>query len=1312
MSDGINLSGSCSSDECGEDAELSEDTASDVYNLGPRVFEVDWEQWFECVDINEQREGSTTLEEVTQRLGSSITLARTDTTFDDFRLTLNRVDLDFLQRHGTVRVDVDSMKGLVHFGALVDAFLPGTEAGRRTTPSASSDTHFSVSCTITKDDNHLLGTGWTRLSRPRRVGQISIPKLPSVRRHGYAREFDSDSTWPFPDPAWDSVLEWKSLATLPHFLFGIARGPRGTDLELWCVLPGCEATGTSLVRGKEIFQAMLHKTKEIVIRELDMLIELISSRGNGAGLRRRQIASLGESSKVVYFAVFRWIQVGQPILQFFQSVKTSIVGWSLHSIVPTHSKKGERHTLSAPALDSICQCFDVAVRMEVHNLGLEQASCVMDSLVYIDGKGLKEMLNITGKVSELPNLVAEAGVLAEGLVPSLRAATKGLCRVDIGYEWMVHGDDPRVAMLWSIQNHLPLIGAMPSQWRRATRIYSCLGMSQAVDMQAHNLHWIPPSRDFEGIVPAVCPRAIPSGQGPKFMDIVVPGRVIESRLVVCPEDVQGLFDDVSVVNIYCPGPRKLSTSYGKHWGLDFEGVAQILSILAHVGDGQGVRNVLAKHVEKAGGTIEGFQNHISRELPAQRTWTLRAEVGASTVASAVRLLNWYAAKNGLRQDEQPSAVLSPNDRYRHRRPLCLSVETAADFLVSYVGIFWKVVLEKCARQPVSSRDAIVAGWSEQAIRCVHFLVRGQNPWGYSVGKMFLSGGFLECGILLPSMLENAAGEISEREGDNFLMQVYNPRNPMFSSALGKHRVQGLSRLIQRSTQIRPVLEKLSRRRDLNVEGVYLQAATLILECFYEDAWHYMVSKGHWLRSARVPKFLTSIQDCEFNIAGRHSQLRDPGFNARVTKGSVVFTDQGLGRRGVYSKEYVSRWFPTNGRQASSKLDGSAGQNMRFYSTMVLWDVVCSTLAKEHVHGIVGSLERILADARLVDSGRTVPENRGRASSMLVPDGTGPTRPFNTLNHWVSVVGRVPPAFQASANPPKEKLEVVQVDRKILDREYDLFKRFAKRGFTEHELNVFSMFVLLEGGSDRLNDIDRASKVKVKLDHIGAFRDPVKSVLYCFRLRRSVLQVTDKYKQACLARCTAEGQWSLHDMVRRIRRCLGTGTFGVDGRLNQERAREWLIENKHATLTAYRSGFHGERGPVVDQSNRAAWEAHFSTAFNYPVSTELLPLGYETSGREQCGRDGFDVGFTPSRPAHGVQDDSNFGQGHGQDGDTGANSGGEGAGDESELLARRMYDDSFADRMQSVNTGPDDGPGPGGQRETSRSTFYGWFSESG
>lgn len=130
-----------------------------------------------------------------------------------------------------------------------------------------------------------------------------------------------------------------------------------------------------------------------------------------------------------------------------------------------------------------------------------------------------------------------------------------------------------------------------------------------------------------------------------------------------------------------------------------------------------------------------------------------------------------------------------------------------------------------------------------------------------------------------------------------------------------------------------------------------------------------------------------------------------------------------------------------------------------------------------------------------------------------------------------------------------------------------------------------------------------------MNHFEAFVDPSKATLYCFRLRRTVEQVTDKFNSANRCRRPERGQWSLLDMEHRIQRCLGRNFLGGDGRINKIAAREWLVANQGRTLRDYRHGWSGEQGPPVDPTNINAWEAHLAIQWTHPVPVELMPVGY-------------------------------------------------------------------------------------------------------
>jgi len=69
-----------------------------------------------------------------------------------------------------------------------------------------------------------------------------------------------------------------------------------------------------------------------------------------------------------------------------------------------------------------------------------------------------------------------------------------------------------------------------------------------------------------------------------------------------------------------------------------------------------------------------------------------------------------------------------------------------------------------------------------------------------------------------------------------------------------------------------------------------------------------------------------------------------------------------------------------------------------------------------------------------------------------------------------------------------------------------------------------MYILLEGGAKRLHNISQPLENRSTKTHVQAFVDPVKAPLYCFRLRRTVQQVTDMYNAPCKAYWTRKGEW--------------------------------------------------------------------------------------------------------------------------------------------------------------------------------------------
>ena len=1170
-----------------------------------------WDELFGGSRVGEfGASGSFTLEDV-MRLGEASREGENERDVAlEGTLSLPTLDPSLYKNKGYVRVDIDSIKGLVHLEDAMDIFYPcplrqrGAFFLERECPLS-----FAICSVLSKNTEHINGLGFgNQVMGIRKSGNISIPKVPKPL---LPQDLDGDAmylTWPFPSLEDVRPNEWLPLGDFPHFVLCEAKGRGGVKFKLWCIPFGAFTTKTNSNKIKRLAQRVLHQIKYVAINALTRIIAQWTVVEEGSRVIRVRARDLQGVERVVYERTRRWMTTNDMTFSFFEHSQNVFLGWNTFEGSTSFSSGNETYALHAPAMDVICKLFPMVVDSSSLDLSVMERAALRHAMVYLDAKGLKDCLHNPSLLGSLhPDLVAVRANL-EDMVPSLRLVSKGLCRVDVAYEWTIKGEG--VGLMWSLGGLMKLVQAMPPTWRRATKLYPCLGTTRAVDLQAHLQHWYPLPRGEQSVeVHGRLPHATPMARGPTYMEMRIPNAVLEAHVPRGMDIDEGLFDNVQVLNIYCPGPRRLSSSLGKRWGLGFDGVAQVLAVLSELGEGVGLREALLKALEKAQVSVQGFALHVEREMPAQQVWSLRAEVGANSFEEAVRLLDFWAKVNRL---DHESVFVEGNSMSQLERcvlPIAVDLRTLARYTYHYIDLWWKEVRGCCQEVTVSSRNALQASVAELLIKHATFLVRGQNPWVYSVAKILLHGGVLKHGILLPNHVRRMIDSMPRTQAREVLSRTFVLKKIPRGGSVERVKWQSLCRVLKQSGRIRSLLEGLESRSPLAHESTCLQVCLAILETFYEDCWCYMVAKGHWEQDSNIPSYLSYQGDVMYNVEQSCTTLSHPMYNKGVAASSRVHPVNGVGRRTVAAFDFVSKWFPEHSRM-SRDASGPALTNYSkwFYATHVLWDIVSTTLNTEDSRKLRNLLERVVGDARILRGAGGFQMDAVEVQGLLVPDGAGPTRPFNTLNHWLVVVGGAPAPFVPPRMPSIVDNQRV-VTRQVLREEHNLFRARSKRGFTSHEHDVFSMYVLLEGGEDRLNDINHARHTRSSMNHFEAFVDPSKATLYCFRLRRTVEQVTDKFNSANRCRRPERGQWSLLDMEHRIQRCLGRNFLGGDGRINKIAAREWLVANQGRTLRDYRHGWSGEQGPPVDPTNINAWEAHLAIQWTHPVPVELMPVGY-------------------------------------------------------------------------------------------------------
>lgn len=427
----------------------------------------------------------------------------------------------------------------------------------------------------------------------------------------------------------------------------------------------------------------------------------------------------------------------------------------------------------------------------------------------------------------------------------------------------------------------------------------------------------------------------------------------------------------------------------------------------------------------------------------------------------------------------------------------------------------------------------------------------------------------------------------------------------------------MTRMLNSSNRVKGLLEEVSRRRPMSAQHSCHQLCTELIATFYHDLYAYLVVKGHWHKEAPCPRILSQEVDCAYDVDNMVVRLANPLYNAKVTSPSVVHPKTGPGRRSITSRDFLDRWFTKcpSSRRAPPTWDANR-QSKWFFCTMSLLDFIQTNLDEASLKAFRDLLSKTLMDTRRRQQPALHRPMVTRPAGALVPDGTGPRRPFRTLNSWVEVVGGETTPFVSPHPMQNTDRRTVPVTRTVLNQEYEYFAEGSRRGFTEHELNVFSMFVLLEGGEDRLNNVTEAPITRTHMGHMDAFLEEGKATLYCFRVRRTVQQITEKFNAACKSNVNRSRGWSLREIVERLQRCLGTEFLGQDGRINKEAAHRWLVTNQARTRKEYRAGFRGGLGPLVKDTNRAAWEAHTQILWSHPIPIDLLPWG--SAGPNETG----------------------------------------------------------------------------------------------
>lgn len=693
------------------------------------------------------------------------------------------------------------------------------------------------------------------------------------------------------------------------------------------------------------------------------------------------------------------------------------------------------------------------------------------------------------------------------------------------------------------------------------------------------------------------------------MGLCLPQSALDSLILQESSDQLEDWDKCWCLNIYCTGPRKLASTFGTDWALDFPSLTPDLSALNKVGETALIRRLLMREFETAKCCVNSFRKHVEQETVSQGSWSLRAEVGGRTVDDAVAILDQISRKHQLDNLRTRGRQSTFQQTPHSSRPIILRLDMIGTFMSTYVQQWWDIVQSGVNQSPPTLEAVVIAMWAEQALQSTTLIVKGQNPWCPATLRVLLKNCLVSKRIILPCHVQDILSSFSQVR-----LRMHQENGTSTFTVMGSSVVGQTVRAAQRvATMGELLMQSIRRLSSANMEtaaDILQDLARYMIATLYSDIWHHMVSKGQWSRNCPVPRVLCQGADTEYSISGGCAILSGSIYNGSHTNQSYVHPSSGPGSRSTSGKRFMERWFPVAGHSKKNVEIGisQAGGLKWYYATIMLWELVRERSSSRDVEKLCQTIVRLLEDPRPLDPQR-LGEYTGRVeASAIVPDGTGPTRAFRTNNHWQSVVVGKQEPFRAPAPKAKKHDKKVTVTRLILKHEWKLFQNHSRRGWTDHELDVFSMYVLLEGGEARLNNIDAHPPPRVSIDHISAFVDPRKVLLYCFRLRRSVEGVTCKYNDALKCTQPTRGRWSMFNMLERIKRCLGTSFLDKENRINKTAAMHFLVQNQHKTLEHYRCGWEGLRGPVIDNRNRLEWESHIRTYLNPPIPRNILPIG--------------------------------------------------------------------------------------------------------
>lgn len=1132
---------------------------------GRREVEVDWQAVFRPLP----EEGSQTFEDLVAEMNDEESPEG-----PSHIVKLPRLQAQTLQDglfH--LSVDVDSVKGLFTLDSFMEAFHNGREQ--------PDPPNFEIYTNV--QGNHNLVTRGGSFTSPRNSGRVSIPKVPEPVYTSVPQcEGENELRWLVPS---DSNQRWVSLSELKHVQLAKVRAGN-MDAKIWWVFPNMtniklNGTGPPFTRQsrlslsqKTTVQTVLSKAKTIAAGRTRQALNFVSRTTDESSSTLESLEASDYSAYEICNIIRKWQRHGESLKVCLTRVYKELTDAFIPKKPLPHHSSEHTARLSVAAFHALVSALPVAIILIEDDV---VAAEVGYSLLYFDALGLKSQTAQFVEGPEVPRNIVDG---VKNAIPKLAEASNHCCRVDMALEWQ-SSTVPETALFWPSGCVPGVLSTLPRNLKSRARMYPQFGLLTAVNIQAHNLYWVPGVPNHQVFT-------IPSGAGVTYLGKHVP---VEELQYQSPEEIRALPQAVTLLNMYCPGPKRTSSTFNT-WGMSFNSLAPYLAMHHLVPGMETAKADLQKVFLEALQAKQRFLEHINTCV---EPWSLRLEIGSLSPEDSFESLLILRQQFGLDSHEIYDTIAN------HIRPVEFPLDLMKEYIVKHIGLWWREIEKSVASHRLSSYGFLQACWAEQAIQCCNFVLRGQPVWDYNTCVAFLRVAS-KAGYFCPRTILREAREVLRTEGNETSRVV---RDVLRIHCKSWER-ETLLRLFAEFNWMKEKVELLQNSPG-NEMHLIRQMALRIIRVFYADLHAHMYHKGKWT-GVTPPLFLSLADVFEDPITFGNQHLK----NEYGGTGSKVYPYKDKG--GILIDTFLRRWFPLHGNAIIK-----CSRHMK-YAVPHLWCATGTILSRKKFFDLQKTIGILFCDLRMWHlHERGVEIDLKAPLPLLVPDALSGQRVFHQLNHWRVVVGTssyLPAVYHGpSATSPtggastQSSLAVLKEER--IDKEIQSVKHQLKvQRFTDHETIVFVLFVFLEGGEDLILHNDFSARLDVQ----SAYRTEEKQVLYCYRVRRTVRQIYDKLNSAKKKQKQESNQAGFH--LAKMRSILYT-TLGNPP--TQEKARRWLEAKQAQTLQDFRKAFHGERGPRLDDRNRLLWE-HFRScdaAAEHPCSTLLSPMPSDETPPLHC-----------------------------------------------------------------------------------------------